>query len=100
MIAFACPGCGEKLKVKDDLAGKRGKCPRCRSSVLVPGGDARENPGVSGAAFDYEAATLAPSSSGGSVHDTAVRIPGDAALGASGSANPLTDFLAPAQQPD
>jgi serine/threonine protein kinase len=36
MIAFRCPGCGAQLKVKDELAGKRGKCPACSHSTEVP----------------------------------------------------------------
>ncbi len=29
MIEFKCSQCGKQLKVKDDAAGKKGKCPRC-----------------------------------------------------------------------
>jgi len=36
MIAFPCPGCGKGLKVKDELAGKKGKCPHCQQPVTVP----------------------------------------------------------------
>jgi serine/threonine protein kinase len=36
MIAFPCPACGVQLKVKDDLAGRMGKCPGCGRAVLVP----------------------------------------------------------------
>jgi serine/threonine protein kinase len=36
MIAFPCPACGVQLKVKDDLAGRMGKCPGCSRAVLVP----------------------------------------------------------------
>jgi serine/threonine protein kinase len=36
MIAFACPGCGKPLKVVDELAGKRGKCPSCGQRTRIP----------------------------------------------------------------
>jgi DNA-directed RNA polymerase subunit RPC12/RpoP len=36
MIKFSCNNCGRKMGVKDELAGKRGKCPECRSFVVVP----------------------------------------------------------------
>jgi formylglycine-generating enzyme required for sulfatase activity/serine/threonine protein kinase len=36
MISFACPACSKLLKVKDDLAGKRVKCPGCGKPTAVP----------------------------------------------------------------
>src|SRR5271154_5359290 len=36
MISFNCPSCRQNLKVKDELAGKKGKCPRCAQPLLVP----------------------------------------------------------------
>jgi hypothetical protein len=36
MISFDCPGCAKPIKVKDDLAGKKGKCPGCGQAVTVP----------------------------------------------------------------
>lgn len=36
MIAFRCPTCGKPLKVKDELAGRRGTCPGCQTKCLVP----------------------------------------------------------------
>jgi WD40 repeat protein len=35
-IAFTCPGCGNGLKVKEALAGKKVRCPRCSEGVFVP----------------------------------------------------------------
>jgi len=35
-IRFSC-SCGKALKVSDDLAGKRVKCPNCGKPVVVPG---------------------------------------------------------------
>ena len=36
MIKFACKNCGQHIKVSDRYAGKTGKCPKCRQSILVP----------------------------------------------------------------
>jgi len=36
MIKFTCDKCGHKLGVGDDHAGKRGKCPKCQSVIMVP----------------------------------------------------------------
>jgi hypothetical protein len=35
MISFGCP-CGKGYTVKDQLAGKRTKCPACRGAIVVP----------------------------------------------------------------
>ncbi len=37
-ISIRCPGCEKRLKAKDELAGKRVKCPGCGHRVLIPGG--------------------------------------------------------------
>jgi serine/threonine protein kinase len=36
MIAFACHSCQKRLSVKDELAGKKGKCPACGATVSIP----------------------------------------------------------------
>ena len=36
MIAFVCPKCGQKLPVKDEVAGKRAKCPHCAAVLTIP----------------------------------------------------------------
>jgi len=36
MIRLACPSCGRNLRVKDELAGKRGVCPHCKRRLTVP----------------------------------------------------------------
>ncbi|MBM4067865.1 MAG: serine/threonine protein kinase [Planctomycetes bacterium] len=36
MIACECQQCGKPLRVKDDLAGKKVKCPECGQAVPVP----------------------------------------------------------------
>ena len=35
-ILVACTACGKKLKVKEELVGKRVKCPHCGAAVRVP----------------------------------------------------------------
>ncbi len=39
MITFVCK-CGKSLRVKDELAGKRARCPACSQVVVVPQGAA------------------------------------------------------------
>lgn len=34
-IAFSC-GCGTTIRVPDDMKGKKGKCPKCGTSLMVP----------------------------------------------------------------
>lgn len=53
MIEFACMHCGKQFKVKDEAAGKKGKCPQCGNMVEVPSPDA-EVP------LDEVGATIAP----------------------------------------
>jgi hypothetical protein len=36
MIEFSCTQCGKQLKVKDEAAGKKGKCPQCGTLLHVP----------------------------------------------------------------
>jgi hypothetical protein len=36
MLVVSCPECRKELKIKDDLAGKRIKCPGCGAMFLVP----------------------------------------------------------------
>jgi hypothetical protein len=38
-IAFTCEHCGKTLKVRDDLGGRRVKCPQCQNVVRVPAGE-------------------------------------------------------------
>lgn len=37
-IAVACPHCDAMLSVRDDMAGRRGKCPKCGQPIDVPAG--------------------------------------------------------------
>lgn len=36
MIRFRCENCGCKIKVTEDNAGKKGKCPKCKKVLVVP----------------------------------------------------------------
>ena len=36
MISFTCPACNKQLKIKDELAGKRVRCPGCATVLPVP----------------------------------------------------------------
>lgn len=36
MIEVSCPACRKRLRVSDDAAGKRGKCPQCSAGVDIP----------------------------------------------------------------
>ncbi len=36
MINFTCTNCGHEIKVNDKHAGKKGKCPECKSLAVVP----------------------------------------------------------------
>lgn len=36
MISFACPYCQKPLRVKDEVAGKRSKCPGCGQAISTP----------------------------------------------------------------
>lgn len=44
MIAFACPGCGTAFAIRDELAGRKTKCPKCEKGLLVPALVAAEVP--------------------------------------------------------
>ena len=35
-IEFTCQACGHVLKLRDEAAGKRGRCPSCGGAVSVP----------------------------------------------------------------
>ncbi|MFO0845237.1 MAG: hypothetical protein U0797_23120 [Gemmataceae bacterium] len=51
-ITFSCSSCKAKMTVPDTLAGKRGKCSKCKGPVIVPGGQ------VNGAATNGEPAAV------------------------------------------
>ena len=35
-IDFQCKHCGKRIEAPDKLAGKRGKCPKCRATLVIP----------------------------------------------------------------
>ena len=41
-IRFTCDKCGSVLKIKDELAGTDGKCPKCKTRFVVPQPSAEE----------------------------------------------------------
>src|SRR5580704_8997042 len=54
-ISLSCT-CGKVLKAKDEMAGKRAKCPACGAVLRVPGAPAEDKPG-------YAVAPAAPRTS-------------------------------------
>jgi len=36
MIRFSCQNCGQKFRMGEDRAGKKGKCPKCKNAIVVP----------------------------------------------------------------
>lgn len=49
-IRFKCADCGSSMKIKDELAGTKGKCPKCKTEFTVPAADAAEPVEVAAAA--------------------------------------------------
>jgi len=35
-ITVDCPHCGKQFRLKDELAGRKGKCPQCQKTIEVP----------------------------------------------------------------
>ncbi len=118
MITFSCPACDQKLRVKDEMAGQKGKCPHCKQAVVVPreqGAAVAARAGTESApALDLDMPTLLPGQPNGEQHDQKTLLPGagrrktsglvtqapGAAAKATGFSPELYDFLAPAQAPD
>ncbi len=125
MISFACPACNKQLKVKDEAAGKKAKCPGCGKPVMVPENRAaalseagKQSP-VPGPAADAEP-TFAPKAPALPADADARTLPSSNRVGAGPLADAsggdtvsgvphkapgdhpaeLTDFLAPAQADD
>jgi serine/threonine protein kinase len=94
MIAFPCPACGVQLKVKEDLAGKMGKCPGCGRAVLVPAlstAQARDT--------TTRAARTVDKRPSGEVTATPALVPATASSSRPGSIVEFS-FLTPPQEPD
>ena len=90
MITFLCSGCGKSLKVKDELAGRKGRCPHCQQPMTVPASADTADVSETGAK------TVPPSGARGS---SGVKKGGTVAPAAAPKAE-LYDFLAPAQADD
>jgi hypothetical protein len=56
-ISVTCPKCSHSLKVKDELAGKRGKCPKCDATMPIPAAPAAAATPTSQAASQPAAAS-------------------------------------------
>jgi serine/threonine protein kinase len=52
MISFLCSHCGAQLRVRPELAGFSGKCPRCGKRVEAPSGVTRAEQASPGATFE------------------------------------------------
>jgi hypothetical protein len=83
MIAFCCPACQKKVSARDEMAGKKGKCPGCGRAVSIPA-----PPGGGAVSSLSDARTLLPSSH---AYPT---------LGVARPDPRLIDFLAPAEADD
>jgi len=42
-IRYTCAECGVAMKIKDELAGKNGKCPQCKTAFVVPSPEVPED---------------------------------------------------------
>jgi len=125
MISFACDKCNKQLKVKDELAGKKVKCPGCGQTVVAPvltavspapqghspdlGEQRTVPPSVSAGG---EERTVPPKNTGQVGKESLSDVEGQTALGgggkgqdtqalpAEGTSPQSYDFLAPAEKPD
>lgn len=59
MIKFSCHKCGQVIKVSDEYAGKKGKCPKCRTVLLIPVAE-KAGAGVAQIVLDHDAGRLVP----------------------------------------
>ncbi len=46
MLVFPCAKCAKQLQTKQEMAGKKVKCPRCGQEVVVPAAVSVEDPGA------------------------------------------------------
>jgi serine/threonine protein kinase len=98
LIAFPCPYCGQRLRVRPESAAKQLLCRACKQPLQVPVGAALVS--------EVRTVTSAHVPSAGSdtkseAHGQGSASPSASALDAPGPAAPkVYDFLAPAEQPD
>jgi formylglycine-generating enzyme required for sulfatase activity len=113
MIAFACPSCHKKLKVDDELAGKKVRCPGCGTVLAVPQAAATlASQGEPRSASLPDVKTLPPRNQGQGGQESLSDSQGQTDLGAGpqgeatrflpaqGVSPELIDFLAPPQASD
>lgn len=51
-IRYTCTGCESVLKIKDEKAGTKGKCPKCKAEFLVPQPEVEESAEVAASSAD------------------------------------------------
>ncbi len=51
-IRYTCTGCESVLKIKDEKAGTKGKCPKCKAEFLVPQPEIEESAEVTASPAD------------------------------------------------
>jgi DNA-directed RNA polymerase subunit RPC12/RpoP len=115
MKSLVCPACSKHLKVKDELAGKRVKCPGCGKGISVPtnGPTSFEASKVPSVVPSAEERTLPPRApvppEGATVSALGPRQGAQPSAATAGIGNDNDaednlrahyDFLAPAERPD
>ncbi len=98
-IRFLCTACHKKLNVKGFLAGKKGVCPKCGASILIP--LESQLPGKSDGVGEPEQAAVASEGAMQPFSPTAVETPVAAPTQASpvGQANPAGQVPQPSAVP-
>ncbi|MCA9048635.1 MAG: hypothetical protein KDA89_07890, partial [Planctomycetaceae bacterium] len=43
VIRYTCEKCSAVLKINDDLAGSKGKCPKCKTTFVIPAPETDED---------------------------------------------------------
>src|SRR5258708_6777788 len=129
MISFPCPHCDNPLRVKDEVAGKRVKCPACSKPITVPAASdltaaaSRSNkpspvpasgpppgeertlpPKAFAQSRPSDAPTIPPgfpaAGRGSAAHLSSETVSAGAKNEAAGPPAELTEFLSPPQAPD
>ena len=44
MIHFNCPHCSKQIRLAEEFAGRRGRCPHCRAPIQAPAAQAAPSP--------------------------------------------------------
>jgi predicted Zn finger-like uncharacterized protein len=105
MLALPCPQCGRRFKVKEEVAGRKVRCPHCVRAVAVPAalpvgpapGRGNEAPTLAPEGYGARAAVA-----GGDTRSDADPLSGPSLTDApyTGQSRPgLADFLAPPEGP-